>query len=148
MDNDKTYIGRKRTVLIEKSSNGHKVSKDGMLRRFGLPLFFNMDFLRKNRFVVEMQINDNIIKGESIQGFSISNISDKDKTIKINTAIHVDDWFSDYENVNIIKVYLLDGLGNEHRVFDFDVVYKGYLFDCDYKEDAPLTPYFLYKIIE
>ncbi len=48
MDNDKKYIGRQRTVLIEKNSYGHKISKDGMLRRFGLPLFFNMDFLTQS----------------------------------------------------------------------------------------------------
>jgi hypothetical protein len=148
MDSDETYIGRKRTVLIEKISYGHKISKDGMLRRFGLPLFFNMDFLRKNRFVVEMQIDDNIIKNDNVQGFSISHINDSEKIIKINTAIHVDDWISDYEKVNIIKVYLLDGLGNEHREFDFDVVYKGYSFDCDYRDDALVVPHFIYRIIE
>ena len=147
-NNDKTYIGRQRTVLVEKISYGHKISKDGMLRRFGLPLFFNMDFLRKNRFVVEMQINDTPIRNESIQGFSIKNINHSEKTIKINTALHINDWITEYEKVNIIKVYILDGLGNEHKQFDLDVVYQGYLFDCDYREDAPLTPYFIYKIIE
>jgi hypothetical protein len=148
MDNDKTYIGRRRSVLIEKVSYGHKVSKEGLLRRFGLPLFFNLDLLRKNRFVVEMQIDDIIVKSDNIQGFSIAHINSEEKIIKINTAIHVDDWISEYEKVNIIKVYLLDSLGNEHKEFDFDVIYKGYLFDCDYKDDALLTPYFVYKIIE
>lgn len=148
MDNNKTYIGRQRAVLVEKTSYVHKIPKDGMLKRFGLPLFFNMDFLRKNRFVVEMQINDKTIRNESVQGFSIKNINDTEKIIKINTAIHIDDWITEYEKVNIIKVYILDGLGNEHRHFDLDVIYKGYLFDCDYREDAPLTPYFIYKIIE
>ncbi len=64
MDSDKTYIGRKRTVFIEKISCIHKISQDGMLKRFGLPLFFNMDFLRKNRFVVEMQFDDNVINND------------------------------------------------------------------------------------
>lgn len=148
MDSDKTYVGRKRTVFIEKISCGTEISKNGMLKRFGLPLFFNMDFLRKNRFVVEMQIDDKNISNDSVQGFSISHINDAEKIIKINTAIHIDNWINDYEKVNIIKVYLLDGLGNEHRAFDFDVVYKGYVFECDYKEDAPVIPHFVYKIIE
>ena len=148
MDSDETYIGRKRSVFIEKISNGHKISKDSMLRRYGLPLFFSMDFLRKNRFVVEMQIDDVIINSDNIQGFSISHINDKEKTIKINTAIHINEWIHDFEKVNIIKVYLLDGLGNEHKGFDFDVIYKGYVFDCDYKDDAPVNPYFIFRIID
>ena len=148
MDNDKTYIGRKRTVFIEKISSGHKISKDGMLRRFGLPLYFNMEFLRKNRFVVEMQVDDDIINSDNIQGFSITHLHDNEKTIKVNTVINIDDWIQNYEQVNIIKIYLLDGLGNVHREFDLDVVYKGYTFDCDYKDDSPILPYFTYKIIE
>lgn len=148
MDNNKTYIGRKKVVLIEKTTCGHNISKDGMLRRFGLPLFFDMDFLRKNRFVVEMQIDETIVNNDNIQGFSIHHISSKEKTIKINTAIHINDWFQDYEKINIIKIYLLDGLGNEHKEFDFDVIYQGYVFECDYREDTPVVPYFIYKIID
>lgn len=147
MDKDNTYVGRKRTVFIEKTSYIQKISKDGMLNRFGLPLFFNMDFFRKNRFIVELQIDDEIISNDNIQGFSISHISDKEKTIKINTAIHIKNWITDYQKVNIIKVYLLNGMGETHREFDFDVVYRGYIFDCDYQDDSPITPHFLYKII-
>lgn len=147
MNNDKPYIGRKRVVLIEKTSCSYENSENGTLRHFRLPLFFNMDFLRKNRFVVEMQIDDNYVNNEHIQGFSIHHINDKEKTIKINTAIHIDEWFKNYEQINIIKIYLLDGLGNEHKEFDFDVIYQGYVFDCDYREDALMVPYFIYKII-
>lgn len=148
MGNNKTYIGRKRSVFIEKTTSVLQISKDGVLKRYGLPLFFDMEFLRKNRFVIEMQIDDKIINNDNIQGFSILYLTDKEKTIKINTTIHVDNWIHDYDKVNIIKVYLLDAMGNEHRQFDFDVIYKGYSFDCDYTEDAPVLPTFFYKIID
>ena len=147
MDSNETYIGRKRSVFIEKVSCGHNISKDGMLKRYGLPLFFTMDFLRKNRFIVEMQIDDEIINNDNIQGFFISNFNNE-KTIKISTAIHIKEWIHDFERVNIIKIYLLDGLGNEHRQFDLDVIYKGYTFDCDYREDSPIIPYFFFNIKE
>jgi hypothetical protein len=146
MDKDKTYIGRKRTVFIEKISYP-KISENTLSKTFGLPLFFNMDFLRKNRFLIEMQIDEKPINNDNIQGFSIVHIDEKESSIKINTVLHVNDWIDNYEKVNIIKVYLLDGLGNIHKNFDFDVVFKGYTFDCDYKDDAPVNPYFLYKII-
>ena len=50
--------------------------------------------------------------------------------------------------LRFIKIYLLDGKGNEHREFDLDVVYKGYSLNCDYGDDAPMIPYFIYKILE
>lgn len=145
MDCDGTYIGRKRTVLIEKTSCSHKVSNDNMVGRYGLPLFFSMDFLRKSRFIIEMKIDDKIINSDNIQGFSISHL--EEKILKISTVIHLSEWVNDYEKVNIIKIYFLDGLGNEHRQFDFDAIYKGYIFDCNYKDDSPITPYFVFKIL-
>jgi len=148
MNNDKTYVGRKRSVFIEKITLVPKMPTGSMLSHFGLPLFFNMEYLRKNRFFVEMQIDNKILSSDNIQGFKIYHFDEGEKTIKINTALHIKDWITDYNKVNIIKIYLLDGFGKEVRGFDFDVVFKGYTFDCDYKEDTLATPVFSYKILE
>jgi hypothetical protein len=147
-EEDKTYVGRKRTVFVEKISCGHKIPTGNLLTQFGIPLFFNAEYLRKNKFVIEMQVDDKILNTSNIQGFSISHFKGKEKTIRINTAIHVNDWVSDYDKVNIIKVYLFDVMGNPIREFDLDVTFKGYNFDCDYREDALVVPCFVYKIIE
>ena len=148
MGDNKTYIGRERMVFVEKISYGHKIPLENMLKRFGLPLFFDMDYLRKNRFVVEMQVHNKRLETSNIQGFSISHFEGKEKIIRINTALHINDWISDYDRVNIIKIYLLDSLGNTTKGFDFDVSFKGYNFECDYREDALVVPCFVYKIIE
>jgi len=143
-----SYVLRRKSVLIEKFIN-HTISLNNTVSHLNnIPLFFNMEYLRKNKFIVEMKIDDKIVNAESIQGFKISNFENGEKSIKVHTAIHLDTWLNDYNKVNIIKIYLLDSIGSELREFDLDVIYLGYSFDCDYKEDALAIPTFTYKIIE
>ena len=69
-----------------------------------------------------MQIDDEIINNDNIQGFFISNFNNE-KTIKISTAIHIKEWIHDFERVNIIKIYLCHLI-----LFYFLLVFQTLLF--------------------
>jgi len=149
MSDDEIYIGRKRTVFVEKSLHKKTINNEILSKHnFSLLLNFNREYFRKNKFVLEMQIDNDCFESSNIQGFNINHFKDGNKTICVNTYVHTNEWIDEYSKVNIIKIYLLDASGDPAKQFDFDVNFNGYTFDCNYKDDGFATPNFIYKILE
>lgn len=148
-DTDKHInIGRQKSVIFEKYTplNNHQLNHSN--RNFQFPLFFDLELLRKDKFEIELYINNQKFENIEILGFSMSEFKTTGKTLKIKTAVYSDRWIDGVENINIIKLFILDSYGNNSKTFDFDVILQGYKFDCDYSDDALFSPYFVYKILE
>lgn len=105
------------------------------------------DFMFQDKFCVRMETLNFVINPERIKGFKIEK-DDFGRTIKIKTYIYVQEWFDDFQKIEIIKVYFFDNKGNILKnCFDYDVQYLDFKLECDYKFRDYLTPVFTYQII-
>ena len=139
--------GRKRAVLSEVMKKEQQCLLSSMGRQQMLPIFYQQEYLRKNRFIVTMHSDTHSFRPERIQGFNIHK-DDQKHLIVIKTTLLVSEWIDDLREITIIQVQFVDVLGNELRFIDLDVSFAGYSVGCDYAVDELLVPVFTYNILD
>ena len=106
------------------------------------------NFLFQDRFSLCLESETFKIGPDKIKGFRIESIPGK-RIIKVKTIMHIESWIKDFEQAEIIKIYFFDNEGNKIRnSFDYDVDFKCFYLECDYKFRDYMTPVFEYEIIE
>lgn len=140
-------IGRKRTVLIEKNltfSQKPCITLDSNI----IPR--KIQPLQNNLFAVELEKKSSVIIDPfKISWFKIDN-QEKEKILKIRSILEIDDWLSDFKEVNVARIFFLNNLGKTLHFLDFDVIFVGYSIECDrnFNHGDLLKPIFSYKILE
>jgi hypothetical protein len=105
------------------------------------------NFIFQDRFSLSLQSEKFKIGPDRIKGFRIESVSGK-RIIKVKTIMHIESWIKEFEQIEIVKIYFFDNNGNKMvNFFDYDVDFKCFYLDCDYKFRDYLTPIFEYEII-
>lgn len=115
-----------------------------------LQIISNLDssFIFQDKFCLHLQSEHKQISSEKIKGFRIDNDGER-KIIKVKTFLHIEDWIKDFEQIDIIRIYFFDFHGNvTNNSFDYDVDFKRFYLDCDYKFQDYMTPIYEYEILD
>lgn len=144
---------RRKELLFEIMSESNHVSYDIYLPNINYEknlIINNLDsnFVFQDKFCISMHMDDFTINPDRIKGFRIEQKQDK-RIIKVKTFLHIDSWLKDFEKIEIIKIYFFDSIGSPVKNhLDYDVDFKFFYLDCDYKFRDYLTPVYEYEILD
>ena len=142
---------RRRKLLTERSRQIALFNNNprfNQLNLFRVPEFF--EFYRENRFEIELEEDKSglIIDGNKIQGFKFKNEISKGNILYVKANLVIGEWVEDFKKMNIVRIYLLNSLGEEIRFFDYDIKMNGYEFEMNYNSDSIMLPTVSYKIFD
>jgi len=144
---------RRKELLFEimsETSSGHSdiFLPSGDYTKTQIISHLDPNFFHQDRFCLELKSEEKTFGFNKIKGFRIDN-DGQSQVIKIKTFLHIEDWLKDFEKIEIIKIYFFDSNGNLMRnSFDYDVDFKRFYLDCDYKLQDYLTPIYEYVIFD
>ncbi len=143
---------RRKELLLEITSETNKINSDMYLpisdyTKSQLITSLDPNFIYQDKFSLSLQSESLKIGPDRIKGFRIENVPGK-RIIKVKTIMHIESWIKEFEQIDIVKIYFFDNNGNRIiNFFDYDVDFKCFYLDCDYKFRDYLTPVFEYEII-
>ena len=106
------------------------------------------NFILQDRFSLELKSAKKTLDHGRIKGFRIDSDGEH-QTIKVKTFLHIEDWLKDFRDIEIIRIYFFDYNGNvTNHSFDYDVDFKRFYLNCDYKLQDYLTPIYEYLIFD
>jgi len=137
---------RKRHILIEKLIPRISQTLDN-----GYFTWDPVELYRNNRFVVNLEGDNNelSIQSHRIRSLYFEKDNNGNSILKIKTLLSiVDNWIDEFELITLAKIYFLDPTGVVIKTLDYDVVFSGYNFMCNYNSDDLFEPEIIYTIID
>lgn len=138
--------GRKRHVLSEILKEPIPLP-ELFPRQHMLPIIYQEEYLRKNRFIVSLFTDNLSIPPERIRGYKITK-TECSHSITVMSTLMWSEWIDIYEKVTIIQVQIFDTSQKELRFIDLDVLFMGYHIDGDHRSEDLMQPTFTYKIMD